>query len=207
MTGIRFPLWFGVAAVVVGILWASHGAFEMLQPLGRVTQYQDDLGYSTITDARGFRLYGLPGPPAVLLSAAVILEMVRRGEPARRRTITAWLAGVAAVLAIAAAVGVAALLDPPFEAGMNFGRLLVSLAAVLTSSGLRRDGDTQRLGTLLGIAGAIGLLVLVARIMVNALDFFSGAVAFGVSVAFGLAWGIVGLHILGAVRRGVPRTS
>lgn len=207
MDGIRFPLWLGVAAVVVGILWASHGAFEMLQPLGRVTQYQDDLGYSTITAARGFRLYGLPGPPAVLLSAAVILAMVRRGEPAWRRTVAAWLAGVAAVLAIAAAVGVAVLLDPPFEAGMNFGRLLISLAAVLTGGVLRRDGDTQRLGTLLGIAGGIGLLVLVARIMVNALDFLSGAVAFGVSVAFGLAWGIVGLHILGAVRRGVPRTS
>lgn len=199
MAGIRFPSWLGVAALVVGVLWISHGAFDMLQPLGRVTEYQDDLGYSTITDTRGFRLYGLPGPPAALLSAALILAMARRGRPGWRRTVAAWLARVAALLATAAVVGVAVLLDPPFEAGMNLGRLLISVAAILVGDALRRDGGTHRLGPLLVITGGTGVLVLVARIMVNALEFLPGAVAFGVSVAFGLAWGIVGLHILGAV--------
>lgn len=63
MHGTRFAPSVGLAALVAGVLWAAHGAFEMLEPLGHVTEYQEDLGYSIITDARGFRLYGLP-PPA-----------------------------------------------------------------------------------------------------------------------------------------------
>lgn len=209
MAGSRIVPWIGAAALGAGVLWAVHGAFEMLQPLGAVTEYQDDLGYSLITDARGFRLSGLPGPPAVLLSAVVIVATVRHGGSGWRRTLATWLAGVAAILAVAAVVGVAVLFDPPFEAGVNFGRLLVSVAAVVSGDVLRRDGQTRRLGSLLGVAGVIGVFVLLARIMVNALEVLPGAVAFGVSVAFALAWGGAGLHMLGAgrARQAVPRTS
>lgn len=198
--GTRLAPWSAAAALMAGVLWASHGAFEMLQPLGSVTEYQDHLRYSIITDAQGFRLYGLPGPPAILLSTAVIVATVRRGGPGWRRTIATWLAGVAAVLAAAAAVGVAVLLDPPFEAGMNFGRLLVSVAAVVGGGLLRRGAETQRLGTLLRLAGWIGVLALAARVMVNALEFLRGEAAFGISVMFGLAWVVAGLHMLGVIR-------
>lgn len=198
MAGSRSTSWVAVAAVAAGILWAVHGGFEMLEPSGPVKEYRDDLGYSRITDVRGFLLYGLPGPPAVLLSAAVILATVRRAPArgrARRRTVARWLAIVSGVLGVVALVGVAMLFDPPFEAGTNLGRLLVSVAALVAGGVLRRDGEASRAGAWLQVAGVIGLLVLAARVTVNALELVPAATAFGVSLAFALAWVVAGFHL------------
>jgi hypothetical protein len=200
MTERRLGRWLGVAAMLAGILWAAHGAFEMLQPLGSVTEYQDDRGYSIITDSRGFRVYGLPGPPALLLSAGVIMGAIRPQPPHRGHRVATWLTVVAAMLGLAAIVGVVIPFDPPFEAGMNFGRLLVSIAAIAAGTVLRRRDAAPRLGVLMSSAGWVGVFVLVARVMVNALDFLPRVAAFGVSVLLGLAWIAVGLQIFRATR-------
>lgn len=187
-----------------GALWTVHGAFEMLQPLGAVTEYREQLGYSVVIDPVGYRLAGLAGPPAAVVTALALIGSVRPLPRTRPRTVTTWLAGTALVLGVVAAAGVVLAVDPPFEAGTTLARLLCSVAAVVAGIAVRRTSDGDRAGGWLTVAGAVGGLVLAARVLVNAFVMIPGAAAFAVSVAFGLSLAVAGNEL---ARLGRPSPS
>lgn len=177
--------WWAVAAVSGGLLWIVHGAFEMLEPWGAATEYRPELGYGVVQDPYLFVIYGLPGPPALFLTAVLMADL----------SVKHWLIGVAgrwsyviaAALAGAALTGVALRFEPPFVAGMTIGRLVLSVAAILTARVLLQRAHSRAAGALL-IAGVLGLVVMVARVLVNAFDVLPPPAAFAVAACFGCAW-------------------
>lgn len=188
------PRWLSPAAIVAGVLWAAHGVFELGRPWGEVSRFDPGVGYGVITDAALFRIYGLPGPPALLLTGAVVFVLASYVTAGRLARAARWLAVASSVLGAAALVGVAIPFEPPFEAGMVFGRVLVS-AAALTLGGAAWRRSEALPGPSLAAAGALGLLVLAARVGVNALESLPRAAAIAVVVAFGAAWVVSGWQL------------
>lgn len=70
---------------------------------------------------------------------------------------------------------------------MTIGRLVLSVAAILTARVLLQRSHSRSAGALL-IAGVLGVVVMVARVLVNAFDALPRPAAFAVAVCFGCAW-------------------
>lgn len=177
--------WWAVAAVSGGLLWIVHRAFEMLQPWGAATEYRPELRYGVVQDTSLFVIYGLPGPPALFLTAVLMADL-----SVKHRLIGVagrWSYLVPAALAGAALIGVALRFEPPFEAGITIGRLVLSVAAILTARVLLQPSHSKAAGALL-IAGVLGLVVMVARVLVNAFDVLPRPAAFAAAAGFGCAW-------------------
>lgn len=119
--------------IVGGTLWMFHGIFEMIKPFGIAVVWQPDLRYDLITNAPLYRVYGVPGALAlVLTSLGLVASATRSGRPAAVGRVLAY-----ATLAVGVLSGVGLALGvPPLSFGsIAFGTPVLGVGAVLVGAG------------------------------------------------------------------------
>ncbi|MFN2383892.1 MAG: hypothetical protein ABR559_06465 [Gemmatimonadota bacterium] len=203
MTSGALARWGGPAGVVGGLLWASYGVFEMLEPWGVDTVYRDDVGYALVTDTSLFVAYSLPGSLALLLTALGLLGVLARlgllgvlarlGLPAARTgRIGRLLAYVALALGALSLVGVVVAFDPLFTAGRIFGTLALGAATVVAGRAARGAGAPPGWVAALLLLGLLGLFLLPLWPLVYAVQLLPAGAGAACIALFGLGWVALG---------------
>ncbi len=194
MTSTALARWAGPAGVVGGLLWAPYGVFEMLEPWGTDTVYQDDVGYSLITDTRLFVAYSLPGSLALLLTALGLLGVLARLRlpGVRSGWIGRLLAYVALALGTLSFLGVVMTFDPLFTAGRIFGTLALGAAIVVAGLVARGAGAPPGWAVALLLLGLLGLFLLPLWPLVYAVQWLPEGAGAACIALFGLGWAVLG---------------
>ncbi|CAA9549916.1 MAG: hypothetical protein AVDCRST_MAG73-2767 [uncultured Thermomicrobiales bacterium] len=177
-----------------GLLWVPYGVFEMLQPWGEDTDYRDDRGYEVVTDILLYRVYGLPGSAALLLTALGLIWVFRVfGLPADRAGRTGLVLAYAALaLAVLSAIGLVIRFDPLFTAPRIFGTLALGGATLLAGVATRRIGLARGWAVGLLALGLLGLFLLPLWPLVYAVELVPEGGGVGIIALFGLGWALVG---------------
>ncbi|HEV2126572.1 MAG TPA: hypothetical protein VGW38_27755 [Chloroflexota bacterium] len=196
--------WAGPLLITGGILWVPYGILEMLEPWGTDVVYQDDVGYSLVTDTARFVAYSLPGGLALLLTSLGLLGLYTQlGMPTGSSgRIGRILAGIALALAALSVAGVVTLFDPLFTSGRIFGTLALGAATFLAGLDALRDGRAPNWTLALLVLGLLGLFLFPLWPLVFALQWLPEAGGAALIALFGIGWSALGLALL---RTTVPR--
>ncbi len=179
-----------LAAALGGLLWMPYGVFEMTQPWGEDTVYEDDRGYEVVTDALLYHVYSLPGSAALLLTALGLLGVFGRlgllaGRAGRVGRVLAYVALARAVLS---AAGVVARFDPVFTGPRIFGTLALGAATLLAGVEARRQGAARNWAVALLAVGLLGLFLLPLWPLVYALQWVPRSGGAVLIALYGLGW-------------------
>lgn len=183
-----------------GALWAVFGFYRFLLPHGPDVQWREDLGYSLILSNGLFLLYNLPGVLALLMTSSAAFRYVAAVHPVNGRlgSVSRVLLVFAAVLGLMAAAGQLGQFDALTTGGLSFGVLFLGLALFLAgmamSGGNHRPGRYQRMrGSALMLLGATGMVVLLLRPLMYALQLLPLAFGAAACILFGLGWILLAL--------------
>ena len=178
-----------------GALWAVFGYYRFLLPHGPDVQWREDLGYSLILNNGLFVLYNLPGVLALLMTALGAFRYVAAVHPVKRKlgNVSRVLLIIAAVFGLMAAAGQLGQFDALTTGGLSFGVLflgqalfLAGLAMTERNTGLRKYGPASAFALIL--LGITGMLVLLLRPLMFALQLLPLVIGAAVCIAFGVGW-------------------
>ncbi|MGX1159885.1 hypothetical protein FBY31_1754 [Arthrobacter sp. SLBN-100] len=183
-----------------GALWAAYGYYRFMTPYGRDVLWREDLGYSLILSHGLFILYNLPGVLALLATtwAALSCATALRSVPGKLRTGSQVLLVFAAVFGLTAMAGQLGQIDALTTGGLSFGALFLGLG--LFSAGLsvaREKPSSSRLSTMISsglmLLGGAGVMILLLRPLMFALQMLPMAFGAAACVVFGLGWILLAL--------------
>jgi hypothetical protein len=189
-----------------GALWAVFGYYRFLLPHGPDVQWREDLGCSLILNNGLFILYNLPGVLALLMTALGAFGYVAAVHPLKRKLGNASrvLLVVAAVFGLMAAAGQLGQFDALTTGGLSFGVLFLGLALLLAGLAMTaKNTGTGRYGPVQGFAlmllGITGMLILLLRPLMFALQVLPLAFGTAACVLFGVGW-ILLVRVAGLTR-------
>lgn len=151
--------WAGLAAVLGGLLWLPHAAFEMLEPWGAATEYRDDLQYQVILDTPLFIAYSLPGAMALLLTSIALLFLLgeRRLPVVGVGRVAVILARSAAGLAVLSLAGIAVLVAPLFVGALVWGSLALATATLMLGISASKPTGSRLWSIEMLVLGVLGM--------------------------------------------------
>jgi hypothetical protein len=178
-----------------GALWAVFGYYRFLLPHGPDVQWREDLSYSLILNNGLFVLYNLPGVLALLMTSVAAIRYVAGVHPVKRKlgNMSRVLLVVAAVFGLMAAAGQLGQFDVLTTGGLSFGVLFLGLALFLagmamTGKSASTGRDRPIPGYALILLGITGMLVLLLRPLMFALQLLPLAFGTAACVLFGVGW-------------------
>ncbi|MEV7572250.1 hypothetical protein AB0P28_04020 [Pseudarthrobacter sp. NPDC089323] len=178
-----------------GVLWAVFGYYRFLLPHGPDVQWREDLGFSLILHNGLFVLYNLPGVFALLMTSLAAFRYVTAVHPVKRRlgSVSRALLVIAAVFGLMGAAGQLGQFDALTTGGLSFGVLFLGLALFLAGMAMTgKNTGTGRYrpipGSALMLLGLIGMLVLLLRPLMFALQLLPLAFGAAACIAFGMGW-------------------
>jgi len=183
------------AMAVGGALWALFGYYRFMTPHGNDVLWREDLGYSLILSNGLFILYNLPGVVALLATTWAALSYVVALHPMHRRLRIAsvLLLMFAAVFGLMAAAGQLGQFDALTTGGLSFGVLFLGLALFTAGLAMTKGKDSTgrnrpMVASGLMLLGGIGVMTLLLRPLMYALQLLPLAFGAAACMLFGLAW-------------------
>lgn len=191
----RWAPWLAIGG---GLLWILYAILETLQPMGSVASFTNDQGQALVTNPNAFRAAGSAGGAALVLLGLAVVGTARRyglpGEqpnrfstvvPSRFGVAMGWVGALAGLLAAVTALG---LLAPANGAMQLFGAVLVPFGTLLVAIEANGSERAYPIAAPLFLAGALGMLALLAQAMIPVFVWMLPVYAALVMAIYGFVW-------------------
>ena len=191
----RWAPWLAIGG---GLLWILYAILEMLQPMGSVASFTNDQGQMLVTNPGAFRVAGSAGGAALVLLGLAVVGTARRYDlpgaepnrfssavPSRFGVAMGWVGALAGLLA---AIMALALLVPAHSAMQLFGAVLVPFGTLLVAIEANGSERAYPIAAPLFLAGALGMLALLAQAMTPLFAWMLPVYAALVMATYGFVW-------------------